>query len=213
MKHYLLRFAICCLIFSCKQKEEQPLFKESFKERKAHSKEQDLKEYLDTSKNIYSNYEYSVSFNGPDNWKSDQGVSEHTIYRTYNLDSAITFAINVIELNTSSASNAKNMWDYYIEDKAKLDNPYLDVIRTQLNTEPENYEVSKVYIKNNVGLRRYVEYKVRDQDYEYYNTVISQQVLIKNITYTFSLDLPTVFYKGRKPYFDNLFSSINFLLN
>ena len=98
-----MRKITICLIFisfliSCQsnktKKNKINDFEKSFKEEKGEG----FTEYLDSTTNIYSNFKYHVAIDAPDNWKTDAGVSEHTIFRTYQPDSSLTFSINVIEL-------------------------------------------------------------------------------------------------------------------
>ena len=69
----------------------------------------------------------------------------------------------------------------------------------------------KLYIKNKVFLRRSFKYFTRDLNSEYYITHIVLQTLSDNLTLSFSLSVPTVFYESRLDYFENLFSGIYFL--
>ena len=124
----------------------------------------------------------------------------------------MTFAINIIELNIDKNSN-KDMWQFYLENKKKLDNPFTTLIETQLNTTVEDYKTEKTYIKNNIALKRSLKYLVKEQDIEYYNTSLSRQIMIDKMIFTFGLDLPTVFYNQNKAYYDNLFLNISFLKN
>ena len=50
-------------------------------------------EHYDTLRNNYSNFYYGVSFDGNDNWLSNIGETEHSIFRTYQIDSALSFSI------------------------------------------------------------------------------------------------------------------------
>lgn len=212
MKYLLIVFSILILVGCRDNNMSQDLFKKSYKQQKNEKSLPEFSEHLDTLKNVYSNFKYHVAFDGPDNWKSDQGLSEHTIYRTYNPDGALTFAINIIELNIDKNSN-KDMWQFYLENKKKLDNPFTTLIETQLNTTVEDYKTEKTYIKNNIALKRSLKYLVKEQDIEYYNTSLSRQIMIDKMIFTFGLDLPTVFYNQNKAYYDNLFLNISFLKN
>ena len=46
---------------------------------------------------------------------------------------------------------------------------------------------------------------------EYRNTFMIYTVLINNLTYTFGLDVPTVFYEENRMFYDNLVSGISFV--
>lgn len=204
---------VLLFLFACRDNNRtQDLFKKSFKQQGQENRLPEFSEYLDTIKNIYSNYKYHVAFNGPDTWESDKGVSEHTIYRTYNPDSALTFSINVIELNVDE-NLEQDMWQYYLDNKQEIDNSCTTIIEAQLNTKVEDYRTEKTYVKNNVALKRTLRYLVKEQDYEYYVTSLSRQVMINKLIFTFGLDLPSVFYDGNKSYYDDLFLNISFLKN
>ena len=54
-----------------------------------------------------------MAYDGPDKWKFDAGVGEHTIYRTFETDSATTFSINVIEIKKNKIKKKK--WSNYLD--------------------------------------------------------------------------------------------------
>jgi hypothetical protein len=85
------------------------------------------------------------------------------------------------------------------------------LLEEQLNTEIKDFAVKKAYLKNNVALRRSLNYMVRNLDYEYNNSLIMYQVLIDNMTYTFGLNVPTEFYKVKPYYYEELFNNVYFL--
>lgn len=205
----LLVFLISCNSKNTKSEDVQSDFEKSFKEQEVKS----FQEHLDSTSNIYSNFKYNVAFDGPNKWKFDTGVGEHTIYRTFEPDSAITFSINVIEVkkNTIKKNKDVNIWSLYQENKEQMDKPLTKLLEEQLNTKVEDFEATKAYLKNNVALRRSLNYMVRNLDYEYSNTSIQYQVLIDNLTFTFSLDVPTMFYE-QEPYdYEELFNNVYFL--
>ena len=214
MKYYILYFLVMIISSSCnlkKSKDEDinSSFEKSFKE----DDEKFFKEHLDSISNIYSNFKYNVAYDGPDNWKFDTGVGEHTIYRTFEIDSSITFAVNVVELkkNKFKKKNGATIWTVYQENKELMDKPFIKLLEEQLNTEIKDFAVKKAYLKNNVALRRSLNYMVRNLDYEYNNSSIMYQVLIDNMTYTFSLNVPTEFYKVKPYYYEELFNNVYFL--
>lgn len=214
MKYCILFFVAITLSSSCnlkkyKDKDINSSFEKSFKEED----EKSFKEHIDSISNIYSNFKYSVAYDGPNKWKFDAGVSEHTIYRTFETDSAITFSINVIELkkNKIKKKNVATIWTMYQENKEEMDKPITKLLEEQLNTEIKNFTAKKTYLKNNVALRRSLNYMVRNLDYEYNNSLIMYQVLIDNMTFTFSLNVPTDFYKVKPYYYEELFNNVYFL--
>ncbi|WP_233899223.1 hypothetical protein [Tenacibaculum piscium] len=216
MKYKILIFLFVFLLVSCNSKSSKPKnidsgFEKSFKEQNENT----FNEHIDSITNIYSNFKYNVAYDGPDKWNFDTGVSEHTIYRTYESDSAITFSVNVIEVKKNSIKKNKNLniWTLYQENKEQMDKPLTKLLEEQLNTKVEGFKATKAYLKNNVALRRTLNYMIRNLDYEYDNTVVQYQVLIDNLTFTFSLDIPTMFYKENPYYYEELFNNVYFLKN
>lgn len=182
-------------------------FEKSFKEQQV----QEFNQYLDSATNIYSNFKYHVAFDGPDNWRYDAGVSEHTIYRTFQPDSSLTFSINVIEQKLNENEKKVDIWDLYQNNKEKMDYPFINSVEEQLNTKVKDYICQKSYIKNNSCLKRRFNYDIKDLNYEYNITIISYQTFINEYTYTFSLNIPTIFYNENSAYFDSFFKNVYFL--
>lgn len=216
MKYNILIILFINLFISCnspnsKSKDINSDFEKSFKE----SNDSTFVEHYDSITNIYSNFKYYVAFDGPDKWKFDAGVSEHTIYRTFEPDSAISFSINVIEIkeNTIDKDKITDLWSLYQQNKEQMDNPIKQLIEEQLNTKLEDFQVSKTNLKNNIALRRSSNYMTRNLNYEYSNTLILYQTLIKNLTFTFSLNVPTIFYEENPTYYEELFNNVYFLKN
>lgn len=187
-------------------------YEKSYKQQK---KEKDIgfTENLDSILNIYSNYKYEVSFNGPDNWKSDMGVSEHTIYRTYELDSGLTFSINVIEpkLSDNFKSRKISIWEVYDNNPLDYKNRHKQMLENQTNSKIRNFNLVKIYLKNEPSLRVYFEDTRRDIDYEYDVVNIVYSTFRNNYTYTFSLGVPKIFYDNNSDYYHKLFYGIHFL--
>jgi hypothetical protein len=214
MNYNIQAFFIILLLASCntkKSNEEASGFEKSFKEQNI----QEFNEHIDSITNIYSNFKYNVAYDGPNKWNFDTGVSEHTIYRTYQPDSAISFSINVIEVKKSHLEKKQKMdiWVLYQQNKDQMDKALINLLEEQLNTKAEGFKASKAYLKNNVALKRNLNYMVRNLDYEYNNTTIQYQVLIDNLTFTFGLDIPTMFYQKNPFYYEQLFNNVYFLKN
>lgn len=214
MKYNILTFLLLAILVSCNSKKSDSKninsdFEKSFKEQENKK----FNEHLDSITNIYSNFKYNVAYDGPNKWKFDTGVGEHTIYRTFEPDSAITFSINVIEVkkNTKKKNKDVTIWSMYLENKEQMDEPLTKLIEEQLNTKVEGFEAKKAYLKNNVALRRTLNYMIRNLDYEYSNTSVQYQVLIDNLTFTFSLDVPTMFYEQKPYHYEEMFNNVYFL--
>ena len=191
------------------------LFEDSYKKQKNENKVEMDTEYFDSTTNIYSNFKYKIAFDAPNNWSRDAGVSEHTIFRTFEPDSAITFAINVIEvkLTEKEKKESVDIWEMYQKMKEKMDYPFKVLIPKQFNSKVNDFVAKKSYLKNHVAVKRSFNYLVRELDLEYSNTSIVYQTIVNGLTYTFSLDIPTMFYDEKPEYYKDLFRNIYFLAN
>ncbi|WP_422359644.1 hypothetical protein [Reichenbachiella sp.] len=216
MKSLFLISVSIAIICSCQQKNKKltadDLVEDSFKEQKDKGGLPEFTEHFDSLTNLYSNFKYRVAFDAPDHWQSDMGVSEHNIFRAYQADSAISFSINVIELKTNDTTEI-DIWESYQKNKEQMDYPYNVLLPKQLNTELENYVVSKSYLRNRISLKRSFNYMVRELDFEYENTSIVYQTNSGNYIYTFGLDIPTMFYVVDPDFYNNLFLNISFSLD
>lgn len=169
------------------------------------------------TKNIYSNYKYSVSFDGPDQWQTDFGLSKHTIFRTYEADSGITFSINVIKaeefLPGLRFPPNTNMWDVYQGGKGSLDSLFRISVKKAYNIDELTLEREKSYLSNHVALKTSTRHIKRELQYDYEVTLVHFQVWRKRRVYTFTLSIPSVFYRDKAVYYDYLlFQKVNFLL-
>jgi len=213
MKNLLFLLLIASIV-SCntktKKEEKDDYFKKSYKEIKSENKVE-FTEFLDSLTNVYSNYIYYVSFDAPNNWKTDMGVSKHTIFRAYEFDSAISFSINVIDLKIDLGEY--NLWEYYKKNKEIMDSPLTIFLAKQLNSEISNLKSEKSYISNNLSLKRTFNYMLRELDFEFENTCIMHQVRVNGFNYTFTLHIPTFFYEEKPRYYQELFLNISFLNN
>lgn len=218
MKKFTTLIIFISFLISCQEKmKESDIsdgFEKSYKAQKDEGNLPEHTEHFDSLKNIYSNFKYRFAFDAPDNWASDAGVSEHTIFRTYQADSAITFTINVIEIQDFKNSKSRpDIWELYQANKDEMDYPYKVIIPKQFKSEVKNFVAKKSYIKNQLSLKRSFSYMVRELDYEYSLTSIVYQTYLDKFTYTFKLDVPTMFYKENPDYYEDLFLNVYFLLN
>ncbi len=199
------------LSFACLNKKanetDKDLFEPSFKEQKDSL---NFIEYFDTINNIYSNYKYNIAVSIPNNWKKDEGVSEHTIFRTFEKDSGYSFSVNVIE---TKYDVEKKFWDEYEINKATFESNYKKVIENQLNASI-NTEYTKItFLKNFKSLKRKFTYTLSNEEYEVKMTSIIFQVPKEKFTYTFSLTVPNIFYEKKPEYFENILKNIYWLSN
>lgn len=221
MRKLTIIFYFISIFTYCQQRKDKGnspvFFEKSLKEQKDKGTIPEYIEHFDSIKNLYSNFKYRIAFDAPDHWKSDSGVSEHTIFRIYEADSAVTFSINVIEIKLTKEEKKEaaklNIWEFYLNNKEKMDYPYKVILPKQFKSEIKDFTVKKSYLKNQVAVKRSFNYMVRQLDYEYSNTSIIYQTFIDNLGYTLSLDVPTTFYDENPEYYENLFLNISFLLN
>ena len=221
MKKITIIFYFISILASCQEKKNEgnvtEIFEKSLKEQKSEGTLPEYIEHFDSKKNVYSNFKYRIAFDAPDHWKSDGGVSEHTIFRIYEADSAISFFINVIEIKLTKEEKKEmeklDIWEFYQNNKEKMDSPYKVILPKQFKSEIKDFKVKKSYLKNQVAIKRSFNYMVHQLDYEYSNTSIVYQTSIDNLTYTLGLDVPTTFYDENPEYYENLFLNISFLLN
>jgi len=210
MRNIIIAITILSLLLSCtvnnSNKVNSSYFEKSFKEEKGEG----FIEHLDSTTNISSNFRYNIAFDAPDNWKIDAGVSEHTIFRTFQPDSSMTFSINVIEQKLNESEKI-DIWELYQKYKEQFDNQFRTTLETQLNSKMENLVSQKSCLRNNISLKRKFNYKIRDLEFEYDITNISYQTLINDFTYTFTLSIPTILYEEKTEFYDNLFRNIYFL--
>lgn len=220
MKKYfyiIIAILILTIIWTNNQKKDEiftpeKFFKDSYKKQKDIG-DLEYSEHLDTLKNVYSNYYFNVSFDAPDDWNIDNGVNDHTIFRTFQKDSAITFMINVIESKIDNIKNL-NIWEIRQNNGAiKEDSLFISIIKSQSKSDVMNYNVKKSTLKNNVCIKRNFETLIQDLDFEYVGTNIMYQTIIENKTYTFGLSLPKMFYDLKPEYYENIFRNIYFLNN
>ena len=197
MKKTTIIIALILIIISCKKNNFQntnDYFNKSFKELKQKEDDTFMLENMDTVFNLYSNYKYSVAFDGPDNWEYDYGASEHSIFNIYQLDSAVFFNIIVMDLKVNKKKET-NIWEVYLNNKKQMDNDFKWAIKSKLKSDFEIGDTRKVYIKNNIAIRKEIDYIARDLDYELDKKMIIYETFRNGNNYTFSLDLPLVFYE------------------
>tara|TARA_R110000737_G_scaffold309891_1_gene318384 strand:+ start:1107 stop:1799 length:693 start_codon:yes stop_codon:yes gene_type:complete len=215
MRYVALFLIITITLASCQKNKKKydvrDYLKKSYKEQKDSNLLTKFTEHLDSVNNIYTNYKYHVAFDAPNHWSSDKGISEHTIFRTFQADSAITFFINVIESKAPKNVKEPDAWELYKVHKKEMDYPIKVLIPKQFSTTIKDFKASKTFIKNKTALKREGSYLVRELDVEYRNTFMIYTVLINNLTYTFGLDVPTVFYEENRMFYDNLVSGISFV--
>lgn len=204
------------ILFSCnenkKQTKEEKYLKESYKEQKRKGTLPEHSEDFDSSTNIYSNYKYLISIDAPDNWKIDYGTAKHSIFRGNDPELALTFSIVVVELKTKQ-KDSQNAWEFYLDNKTKQDAELKKVVKTQFNSEIQNYKVTKSYVRNLVSVNHSYDFLVRSTDLEYVNHVINHQIYRDDYIYTLTAQMPKLVYDEQPEYFERLFNLVTFLPN
>ena len=104
-----------------------------------------------------------------------------------------------------------DIWELYQKYKEQFDNQFRTTLEKQLNSKMENLVSQKSYLRNNVSLKRKFNYKIKDLEFEYEFINISYQTIIGDVTYTFTLSIPTIFYDENTEFYNNLFRNIYFL--
>lgn len=204
------------VIISCneikKQTKEEKYLKESYKEQRSKGTLTEHSEDFDSTTNIYSNYKYLISIDAPDNWKVDYGVTNHSIFKGNDPELALTFSIVVVEPK-GRLIKYKDAWEFYVDNKTKQDKEIKKIIETQFNSEIQNYQSRKSYVKNFVSVNNSFDILIRSADIEYLNHVINHQINRGDYIYTLTAHMPKVVYNEHPEYFERLFNLITFLPN
>ena len=208
-KTAIIATLLISFVINAQTKPNSKMFKKSYKEKVLTKQEDGFNEFFDPKNNLYSNYRYGLSFDAPNNWKKDYGVSEHTIFRAFEQDSAISFFINVLEFKDELAGkDEKNIWEIYSEDKIKFDTIFTKTHSKSLKTEIYNFKVTKSYIDNNISLKITFSTITKELDYEYETYYLIHQLYRNNKMITFGLTVPILIYNLDKIYFEELFLKI-----
>jgi hypothetical protein len=160
-------------------------------------KESNLKgnsvEHLDSLTLIYSSFKYGFSMDFPNNWSIDRGVSEHTIIRGVQIDSSISFSVNVIELKDMKSKDL-NIWDLWDNKSMGLEKNYRKMLPKMVNSDIWNFKPRKVYVSNKEAVEIKFNYIVREVDVEYEMQSLFYIIYRLPYTYTVGLHVPKVFY-------------------
>ena len=163
--------------------------------------------------NRYSNTYFGIATNFPDNWELDRGISELSVVRAFNADSALTIALIVFPYSDSTFIAGKN---------SAAHNSELLALQKKFQSDPvgfmeENSKVDhltdvKALMQNGLNLTTYdYDFKSRRIGYAnyavvsyYFNQVgednqvtfksISYETLLWGNKYTFSYTAPLAFF-------------------
>jgi len=182
-------------------------FEESFKEANLGGSSV---EYLDSITMIYSNYKYGFSMDFPDNWTTDRGVSEHTVIRGVNIDSAMSFAINVLEL-TDMKDSGITLWTLWDNAESGMAESYRNMLSQSVNTTISNYVTRKVYVDNREAIEARFNYITRGVDYEFEVQSVVYSLYFMPYMYTVGLNVPKIFYEPKRGYYDMLITKFKII--
>lgn len=202
----LLMLSVSC-VNKTEKDSEKDLLKPSYKEQK---KTENYSEYFDTISNIYSNYKYNIAIRAPKNWKRDRGISEHTIFRTFQKDSGFSLSVNVIEPKYNIGNS---YWIEYKKNKISSEKKIKEIIEKQINSSINNVSTKVTFLKNFKSLKRKYDYTMVDGDYKIDMTSISYQVPKDNFIYTITFTVPNIFYEKKPSYYDNILTDVYWLSN
>lgn len=171
----------------------------------------EFNEFFDSISNNYSNYKYGFSIKFPIKWSHDKGFSEYTIIRGFQKDSAITFSINVIEINGESNKNDFSIWQYYDNNRESVENQLKKQIEASLKSKIQNYNVNKIYIDNHETLKRDYIYTQKNQDNEYQMRSVMYQIAKPPYIFTLGLQIPLFFFEENPDRYNAIINDFHFI--
>jgi len=175
---------------SIKNKSSKDYFLPSSKEL---NEKGEFIEHLDSATLLYSNFKYNFSVDFPDNWLLDKGVSEHTIIRGSQKDSAISFAVNVITLNEPTFVE-KNIWDLWDIKELSMEENNKEMLMKIFQTSLLKYSSRRIHISNKKAIETSFSYIVKDVDFEFEIQCFFYSIYQSPYTYTIGLQVPYDFY-------------------
>lgn len=189
-------------------KPESSNFKPSFKESNLGG---DKVEYLDSLTLIYSNYKYGFSMDFPDHWTTDRGVSEHTIVRGVQIDSAISFAINVIELSDMKDADI-TLWTLWDDKGSAMQESYHNMLSQSVNSNIYNYTTRKVHVDNREAIEAKFNYAEKEVDLEFEIQSIVYSVYIMPNMFTIGLNVPKLLYDLNPDYYNPMINNLRLFI-
>jgi len=206
----LFYFLIVIVIFSCSNHKNQSPYdflKEGSKEKIKSKK----KEYYFNEKDaVYTNFKHNVAFKEMYGWETDFGIGKYSIFRSFQKDSAYTFAIIVTELKEDlipkdkKFNNIHSLYNYINYDSLIIKSLSQ---RVKLN----NFKSNKIFLKNEPAVKYSYKTLIKQFDFEYEEITITVQVNKNNKTYSFSTSAPLLLYNTNPSRFDTIFNWIHFL--
>lgn len=180
-------------------------FKPSFKESNLQG---DMIEHLDSNTLVYSNFKYGFAMDFPNNWSIDRGVSERTVIRAGQIDSAISFSINVIE--SSDMESDISIWALWDNKDLGLEATFRNSLTKSVNSEIYNFNARKVYISNREAIQTKFNFLFKNVDVEYENQCLFYSIYRAPFTYTIALHVPKILYDQNPQRFNYMIN--NFVL-
>jgi hypothetical protein len=211
-----LLYIVCIpFIFGCNSNREvkdDKIFNKSFKKQITSGDiDKNEIEYFDESTRIYSNFKYGISIKETRGWEIDYGVGQYTIYRAFQIDSAYTFAINVIEVDVSPKD--------YMSIHKMVDMIGIEAYKSQLinmmskNANAEVFDMSsqKIYLKNYPAMRTVFLDNVKDGNDEIIFTNIMYQIMRENFIISCAFSAPQFLYEENEQSLNEIFQYIHML--
>lgn len=208
MKKLILFHLILICTISCDSQQIKDQLEPSYKAQKGNKPE--ITEYFNKESNIYSNYTYNIAIQSPKNWRHDNGVSEHTVFRAFVMDSGYSYSLNVFE----SINDIENsFWIDYNKNISNINKQFSSGMEKMLNTKISIEYTKIAVIKNFKSIKRKYTYTVIDNEFVFDMTSIVHQIPKGKFLYTITLTIPKFFYDESSGYFDNILNGIYWLPN
>lgn len=173
-------------------------------------KNRDSLEHYDAETRLYSNYLYGFAIKFPYAWESDRGNSKHTIRRWIQPDSAYSFAINLIPIQTNESFSG--MWAYYERNKVKI---YEDLKRAHSsihNTDLIDYEATKNTFSNHECVVINFAFWIDHFGEKYQMSSTFYQMVRENQIITLGFTSPKSFLEAEEHRITKIFDSFYFSL-
>jgi hypothetical protein len=203
--------AFTLLVLSCNSSNDQDdLINKSFKKQLSSGEIDKNEIVIDSINRIYSNYKYGLAFKETRGWGLDYGVGQYTILRAYQNDSAITFIINVIEVDLNEDINMHQVVELNGVDKYK----------EQLITEMSkaygglfDVQVEKTYFRNTPATKVTFKYNFRSENETYVMNVLMYQFIRQKNIVTCGLSTLDVLFQKNPNQFKTVFDNVSILYN
>ena len=147
--------------------------------------------------NKYSNHYFNVVTDFPDNWEVDRGMSEYSLLRAYQADSALSLAISAVP--TESENEGSNTFNNPLDRMNSMANGdyesfLLDQLKKNTSSDIYDFQLSEEKIRSDNFLVNSYKYDetVDNMAIPFYS--ISYQTILWNVVYTIGYSGPLAFY-------------------